>query len=656
MKFAKKVLALSGCFALGFLLSCATNVKQQTIQIEKSFAQPNLEQQIAEIGKAATVLLVGKAADGTGFTGSGFFVQRDLVVTNIHVLSGIHGKSYLWNVESINPPTQYIIKGVMASDPNRDLVILKVEGKGAGVLPLGDSDAVELSEEVIAVGTSYRGSKGAKSKIATGPIIRTTTNFFSIKTPLLPGHSGGPVLNSKGEVIGISVEGGIMRSSGNAIPSNHLKALLNDMPTQETPLERWHEEPLIRAYAYLKQGNAKKELDSGYKGAIKAYNTAIRLNSDFARAYLQRGLLKSELGDYRRAIADYNAAIQLGLDYSDVFSNRGAAKNELGNHKGAMEDCNIAIRLEPDYAAAYVNRGTAKEELDDRKGAIEDYGEAIRLKPTNDALAVHAYLKRADAKSALGENRAAIEDYDQAIRLKPTNDALAVHAYLKRADAKSALGENRAAIEDYDQVIDLKPTNDALAAAYSKRADAKSALGENKAAVEDYDHAIHLLPKNKIVLVFAYLKRADAKVALGENKAAIEDYDQALHLVSIDALRAIGYVSRAEAKSNLRNDKGAIEDCDAAIRIDPNLAEAYETRAEAKSNLGNKSGAIEDYNKVVDLKPGYAKAYYKRGRAKAEIGNVSEAKADLQTALKLAEQESDKPLKTDIEKALRHLE
>ena len=150
MKFAKKVLALSGCFALGFLLSCATNVKQQTIQIEKSFAQPNLEQQIAEIGKAATVLLVGKAADGTGFTGSGFFVQRDLVVTNIHVLSGIHGKSYYWNVESINPPTQYIIKGVMASDPNRDLVILKVEGKGAGVLPLGDSDAVELSEEVIA--------------------------------------------------------------------------------------------------------------------------------------------------------------------------------------------------------------------------------------------------------------------------------------------------------------------------------------------------------------------------------------------------------------------------------------------------------------------------------------------------------------------------
>ena len=651
MKFLKRALALAGSLTLGILLSCATNAEQQTTHIEKSLEQPHLEQHIAETGKAATVLLVGKAADGTGFTGSGFFVESDLIVTNIHVLSGIHGKSYRWSVKSLNPPTQYSIKGVMASDANQDLVILKVEGKGAGVLPLGDSDVLELGEEVIAVGASYRGSK---TKIAKGPIARTTANFFSMKTTLSPGHSGGPVLNNKGEVIGISVEGGAVRGSGNAIPSTHLRALLDAMPAEETPLEKWHEEPSIRAYAYLKLGNAKKRLDSDYKGAIKAYNTAIRLNPDFARAYLQRGLLKSDLGTYRRAIADYNAAIRLGRDYSDVFSNRGAAKNELGDHKGAMEDCNIAIRIEPDYAAAYIHRGTAKEALGDRKGAIEDYDEAIRLKPIDDALAA-AYLKRADAKSALGENRAAIEDYDEVIRLKPIG-AILVPAYLKRAEVKSELGEYKAAIEDCDEVIRLKPKNDALATAYSKRADAKSELGENRAAIEDYDEVIRLKPINVIIVAISYFKRADARSAVGEHKAAIEDYDQGLRLVPIDALRAIGYVSRAEAKSDMGNNKGAIEDCDAAIRIDPNLAEAYEARAEARSNLRDTSGAVEDYDKVVHLKPSYANAYYKRGRAKAEIGNVSEAKADLQTALKLAEQENDKPLKTDIEEALRQLE
>ena len=653
MKFLKNALALAGCFALGVLLSCGTNLKQQTPQIKNALTHPQVEQQIAELGKAATVRLVGKAADGTGFAGSGFFVRGDLVVTNVHVLSGIHGKSYSWRIKSPNEPTQYTIKGVMASDPNRDLAILKVEGTGAEVLPIGDSNAVALNETVIAVGALRQGSKRVKSKIAKGPIIRTTPNFFNIKAPLLPGHSGGPVLNSKGEVMGISVEGGTARGSGNAIPSNHLKALLDNMSVEEIPLEKWQQDPLIRAYAYVKQGN-EKERDRDYIGATKAYNTAIRLNPDFARAHLQRGLLRSTLGNHKRAIADYTAALRLGRDYADVFSNRGAAKNELGNHKGAVDDCNIAIRLEPDYAEAYVNRGTAKEGLDDLKGAIEDYDEAIHLKMKKDAMAI-AYLKRADAKAALGENRAAIEDYDQTIRLKPKKNALAI-AYLKRADAKAALGENRAAIKDYDEAIHLKPKKDVLAIAYLKRADAKAALGENEAAIEDYNRGIHLKPGDIILVAITYFKRADAKAALGGHEAAIEDYDSGIRLVPIDALRAIGYVSRAEAKSNLGNDKGAIEDCDTAIRIDPNLAEAYEARAGAKSNLGNKSGAIEDYDVVIRLKPDYAKAYYKRGRAKVGIGNISEAKADLQTALKLVVQKNDKPLKTNIEETLGRLD
>ena len=86
MKFGKKALALVGCCALGFLLSCGTIGKQQNIHIEKSFAQPELVQQVSQIGEAGTVLLISKAKDGTGFTGSGFLVRPDLVVTNVHVL------------------------------------------------------------------------------------------------------------------------------------------------------------------------------------------------------------------------------------------------------------------------------------------------------------------------------------------------------------------------------------------------------------------------------------------------------------------------------------------------------------------------------------------------------------------------------------------
>ncbi len=621
MKFRKKALALAGCFALGVLLACGTNVKQQNIHIEKSFAQPNLVQQVSAMGEAGTVLLISKAKDGTGFTGSGFLIRPDLVVTNVHVVSGVHGKSYSRRVKSLKESAAYTIKGVMASDPIRDLVILKVEGEGAGTLAIGDSDALALREEVIAVGALRQKGGSVESKTAKGAITRTTPDFLSIKTKLLPGHSGGPVLNSSAEVIGISAQGGTERSSGIAVPSNHLKALLNDMSAAETPLDEWEKDPLIRAYAYIKLGNAK-ERDNDYIGAAKAYGTAVRLSPDFAGAYTKRALLKSVLGRHKSAIADWNAAIRLGMDYPDVFAHRGAAKNALGNYQGAIEDCNIAIGLEADYAQAYVYRGNAKKGLEDLKGAVEDYDAAIRLKPhlTNDALAA-AHLKRADVKSALGENSAAIEDCDAVIYLKPKGDTLAL-AHFRRAEAKSALAENSAAIEDYDEVIRLKPKGDILATAHLKRADAKAALGENETALEDYDQAIQLKPANVIVLGLTHFKRADVKVALGKTEAALKDYDQGIRLVPIDALRVIGYVSRAEAKSNLGDDAGVIADCDAAIRIDPN----------------------------------YAEAYYKRGRAKISIGNTSEAKADLQTALKLAVQENDKFLETDIAETLRELE
>ena len=320
-----------------------------------------------ETGKAATVLLISKAEDGTGFVGSGFLVRPDLVVTNIHVVSGIHGKSYSRRIKSLDESAEYTIKGVRASDPMRDLVVLKVEGEGAGVLRIGDSTALALREEVLAVGALRQKGGKVNSKIVKGAITRTTTDFFSIKATLLPGHSGGPVLNSSGEVVGISVAGGTKRGSGLAIPSNHLKTLLNDMSAAEISFEEWQKDPLIRAYSYIKRGDAK-ERDSDYIGAAKAYRTAIRLSPNFARAYIKQALLKSVLGKHKSAIADWNAVIRLGIDYPDVFAHRGAAKNELGDHQGALEDCNIAIRMEPDYAAAYIHRGTAKEALGDRKG------------------------------------------------------------------------------------------------------------------------------------------------------------------------------------------------------------------------------------------------------------------------------------------------
>jgi tetratricopeptide (TPR) repeat protein len=616
MKFVGKGFVLIGCFIFSFLLSDAEGLLLQDAGIERNTVLLNPNQRTASIGKAATVILIVNAADGTIGNGSGFFVGPDLIVTSIHVLAGIHGKSYTWEMRSVNQPAQYTIKSVVASDPEYDLVILRVEGQAAEVLQLGDSDTVQLGETVIAVGTHKSTDTDAFGKIIDGTINRITDNFFRVRATLLPGYSGGPVLNSTGEVIGISVEGGETKSSGYIIPSNRLKALLENMSEQEKSLEAWRTEPMIRAYALANRGDAEKVLGSA-KSAIAAYNAAIRLIPDFAAVYAKRGSAKYNLGDYNGTIKDYDAAIGTGLDYASVYVNRGVAKRNLRHHKGAIKDYNTAIRLDPENIEAYLNRGNVRADLGNYEMAIEDYDAAIRLKPKSVILPL-AYVKRASAKSDLGDNKGALKDYDKAVHLKPNTRGILIVAYLNRGIAKFDLGDAQSAIGDYDEVIRLKPRSAVLASAYVHRADAKAKGEDKNGAIKDYDAAARLVPENVNFIAQVYGKRAAVKL-------------------------------------QLKDSKGAIEDCDAAILLDPDLAEVYKTRGEARSNLGNHSEAAKDYDTAVYIKPDYAEAYYKRGCAKVEIGNISAAKADFRTALKLAKWESNQVLMADIEEKLHLL-
>lgn len=602
MKFVGKVFALIGCLALGFLLFYAQAFVRHDALIDEDAAALNRDRQTLRIGKAATVILIVNADDRTIGNGIGFFIQPDLIVTSVHVLAGIHGESYTWEVRSVNQLTQYTLKGVVASDPEHDLVILKVEGKETEILQLGDSDTVKLGEKVIAVGTHGSTDKNALGKTIDGTVSRITDDFFHVKATLLPGYSGGPVLNSTGEVIGICVEGGETKSSGYVLPSSHLRELLENMSEKEKSLEEWREEPMIRAYALANRGDAEKVLGSAQE-AIAAYDAAIRLTPDFAAVYAKRGSVKYNLGDYKRSIKDYDAAIGMGLDYATVYVNRGVAKRNLRDYKGAIKDYNTAIRLDPENVEAYINRGNARADLGNYEMAIEDYNAAIRLKPKGITLPL-AYVRRASAKSDSSDKNGAIKDYDEAVRLKPNSLGILTVAYLNRGLAKFHLDNPKGAIEDYGEVIRLKPKNAVLASAYVHRADAKSELADHEGAIKDYDEAVRLVP---------------------------EDIGFVAHV----------YGRRAAMKLQLSDSKGAIEDCDAAILLDPDLAEVYKTRGEARSKLGNHSGATEDYDAAVSLKPDYAEAYYKRGCAKVEIGNVLEAKADLRTALKIAKWESD---------------
>ena len=190
---------------------------------------PHQATPLAEKALNATVYLEVGSGDGHRAQGSGFFVRPGYVATNYHVIQG--AETII--AKLVGTETTYTVEEIVATDERRDLAIIKVIGGTAPELTLGNSDDVRIGETVYAVGNP----RGLQGTVSSG-IVSSMRNFgqngirIQIDAPISPGNSGGPVLNEKGEVIGVSVSGfqGIDAQNLNfAVPSNYLKALLREV-------------------------------------------------------------------------------------------------------------------------------------------------------------------------------------------------------------------------------------------------------------------------------------------------------------------------------------------------------------------------------------------------------------------------------------------
>jgi len=189
-------------------------------------ADAQTAQQIAKKAFESTVLLVMEEASGQPVSlGSGFFVAQGKIASNLHVVKGA-SRGY---ARVIGQKAKYIIEGIIGIDPDRDLVLLKISGTITPPLPIGNSDSVEVGESVYAVGNP-RGLEGTFSQGIVSGIREVDSNkLLQITAPISPGNSGGPVLNSKGEVIGVSVATFMGGQNLNfAIPSNYIKVLISN--------------------------------------------------------------------------------------------------------------------------------------------------------------------------------------------------------------------------------------------------------------------------------------------------------------------------------------------------------------------------------------------------------------------------------------------
>ena len=157
--------------------------------------------ELAQKGFRSVVLLAMSDSNGQPLCiGSGFFVSEDVLATNAHVVEGAGGGS----AKLVGKAQTFQILGVLAVDRHADLALLKV-AKKAPSLELSQDSIPAVGDNVYVIGNPL-GLEGTFSAgIVSGVRTIGKDSIIQMTAPISPGSSGGPVMNSRGEVIGIAV-------------------------------------------------------------------------------------------------------------------------------------------------------------------------------------------------------------------------------------------------------------------------------------------------------------------------------------------------------------------------------------------------------------------------------------------------------------------
>ncbi len=195
-------------------------------------------QVVEEVGPAVVSITIGvqsprQAAEQAG-AGSGVIIAPDgYILTNDHVVADAR------LLHATLEDGRTLAAEVIGTDPASDLAVIRVNAAGLPFASLGDSAALRVGQLVIAIGNPF----GFQSTVSTGVVSalgralrsrsgRLIENIIQHSAPLNPGNSGGPLVDSRGRVVGINTA--IIRMAqgiGFAIPANTAKWVVSQLLT-----------------------------------------------------------------------------------------------------------------------------------------------------------------------------------------------------------------------------------------------------------------------------------------------------------------------------------------------------------------------------------------------------------------------------------------
>jgi S1-C subfamily serine protease len=191
------------------------------------------------VGPAVVSISVGKEVRGRGpeqmGAGSGVVIAPDgYVLTNDHVVHGARQLAVTLTSGTV------LSAAIVGTDPATDLAVIRAEGSNLPYAALGDSASLRVGQLVIAIGNPF----GFQSTVSTGVVSalgralrsqegRLIEDIIQHTAPLNPGNSGGPLVDSRGRIVGINTAIIMMAQGiGFSIPSNTARWVVSQLITQ----------------------------------------------------------------------------------------------------------------------------------------------------------------------------------------------------------------------------------------------------------------------------------------------------------------------------------------------------------------------------------------------------------------------------------------
>jgi tetratricopeptide (TPR) repeat protein len=466
--------------------------------------------------------------------GSGVIVSTEgLVYTNYHLINETP------RIVVRSGDTLYDSIHIAGFDPFNDAAMLR--------LPEGSYPAIEIAPEggltpgmqVFALGNP----KGYTKTFSSGVLSSLRNYDFADKlqftAPISPGSSGGALLNSRGELIGITSscdESGQNLNFGIPVIA-YTRCLTID------PEVIWHRK-LLRGMLELYENSEDPDSDD----PLDIIDRYISLYSNDTAKWEFAGKFYQSRGYYENAAACFTSAIELKPQDAKLYKLRAECYGELSDTLLALEDFAVAIRLNSNYSEAYFERAEYYEyTLKDYRLALEDYERVVRLEPEKD----YVYNNTANCRLALNDKVGAISELTKS--LVWSGDAL---KYYMRADIYEQLGMYEEAISDYTYVLTLNPQSKST---LLDRAILYSKLEENESAIADYLEYLRCYPRDEVAhnnLAYCYMECGETELAEKHFKRALAN--DKYHVDSHIGL-AILYFTEGRTKLVVENMCRAIE-------------------------------------------------------------------------------------------------